>query len=98
MPKQKGTITALVAQDGRPLILEAAIRGQGDAIRQLIATGADIEARDEDGNTPLALAASGGQLSAVDTLLSANAEINARRQPVDARIRKRSRPRRRSPA
>ena len=32
---RKGVVKALVAQDGRPLILEAAIRGQDDAIRQL---------------------------------------------------------------
>ena len=39
-------------ENGRPLILDAAIRGQADVIRQMIASGANVMAKDGDGNTP----------------------------------------------
>jgi uncharacterized protein len=57
-------------------ILEAAWRGQSDAVRKLISSGASISSRDDDGNTALALAASAGKTDAVDVLLSAGADVN----------------------
>ena len=66
------------SENGRPLILDAALRGQADAVRQLIASGADIASRDDDGSTALALAAAAGQVAALDVLLSAGAEVDAR--------------------
>src|SRR5882672_2833876 len=65
------------ARNGRPAILDAAWRGQVDAVHQLIANGADIRARDEDGNTALALAAAAGKIAVVDVLLSVKADVNA---------------------
>jgi TPR repeat protein len=61
-------------EDGRPLILDAALRGQADAIRQLIANGASVASHDGDGNTALALAAAAGQVAALNVLLSAGAD------------------------
>src|SRR5215472_7185696 len=48
------------AVTGRALILDAALRGQADAVRQLIKTPPGVAAMDDDGNTPLALAAAAG--------------------------------------
>jgi TPR repeat protein len=45
-----------VAENGRLLILDAALRGQADALRQLITSGADVASRDDAGNTAVALA------------------------------------------
>ncbi len=57
------------ARNGRPAVLDAAWRGQVDAVRQLIMSGANIKARDEDGNTALALAAAAGKVDVVDVLI-----------------------------
>jgi ankyrin repeat protein len=64
------------ARNGRPAILDAAWRGQADAVRKLAANGPD-KARDEDGNTALSLAAAAGKLAVIDVLLSLRADINA---------------------
>src|SRR5262245_11876098 len=69
--------TQPATRNGRPAILDAAWRGQDDAIRHLISTGADVMVRDDDGNTALALAAAAGKIAAVDALLSAGADVNA---------------------
>jgi TPR repeat protein len=47
-----------VSGDEREGVLEAAARGQTDALRKLISSGASISAKDDDGNTALLLAAS----------------------------------------
>ena len=54
------SLNGLAGRNGQPAILDAAWRGQSQALRQLIASGADLKVKDEDGNTPLALAAAGG--------------------------------------
>jgi len=58
-------------------ILDAAGRGQIDALKRLISSGADISATDEDGNTALSRAAAAGKIDAVSTLLSARVDVNA---------------------
>ena len=40
-------------------------------------SGANIKARDEDGNTALALAAAAGKVDVVDVLLAVKADVNA---------------------
>ena len=67
-------------RNGRSAVLDAAWRGQVDAVRQLIANSAVIKARDEDGNTPLALAAAAGKVAVVEVLIEARAEINTSNQ------------------
>src|ERR1700758_4797041 len=43
-----------------PEIFDAARRGQTTIVNRMIAAGASVTARDEDGNTPLLLAAASG--------------------------------------
>jgi len=47
------------------------------AIRTLIAAGVNIEAADQNGNTPLMQAAVGGHVEIVRMLIAANADVNA---------------------
>lgn len=51
--------------------------GHVDAVRELIAAGAGVEARGDDGATPLMGAASHGRVDAVKELIKCNAKVNA---------------------
>lgn len=55
----------------------AAQAGDMEEVRRLLATGQDLNAKDEEGNTALHLAAFNGQLDAVIALLEAGADANA---------------------
>ncbi len=68
---------ANIPRNERAEMLEAAGRGQTDALKKLIASGASIAAKDDDGNTALVLAASAGKIDAVKMLLAARADVNA---------------------
>ncbi|UKZ58786.1 uncharacterized protein TrAtP1_000109 [Trichoderma atroviride] len=46
--------------DGQPLLFVASEEGHADIVKLLVEKGADIEARDENGQTPLSRAAGGG--------------------------------------
>ena len=72
---QPGSATAL--RNEHAGILEAARRGQTDALRTLISSGANIAAKDDDGSTALLLAASAGKIETANVLLSAHADVNA---------------------
>lgn len=48
-----------------------------DRVSQLLAAGADVDARDEDGATPLMHAAHAGDLALVRLLLAAGADVHA---------------------
>jgi hypothetical protein len=71
---------AMVANVGtlNEQLLQAASDGNADAIQELIAQGADVNARNDKGATPLHRAALKGHLNAVLTLLKANADVHAR--------------------
>jgi hypothetical protein len=56
---------------------EAARFGYFDLLKELLATGMAVDARDEYGGTALALAASGGQLEIVKYLIDLGADVNA---------------------
>ncbi len=49
-----------------------------DPVRQLVAEGADINEKDQQGETPLYIAAWNGNLQAVEILIKAGAEVNIR--------------------
>ncbi len=67
-----GTGTAPAAD-----ILKAALRGDGVEMSRLVAAGADIEARNVAGHTPLMIAAARGNIDAAKVLLDAGADLNA---------------------
>jgi len=58
-------------------LLEAVAAGDPDRVRALLAAGADANARDDAGDTPLLRAAHAGNLALVRMLLAAGADANA---------------------
>ncbi len=64
------------AKQGAPFILRAARKGNPDIIRDLIHYGANVKARDLDGNNPLSEAVSAGKLEASRVLLDAGCDVN----------------------
>jgi uncharacterized protein len=55
----------------------AAREGEVEAVRQLVAAGADIDARAADGKSALALAIYNGHYDAAELLIEAGADVNA---------------------
>ncbi|MFD9793473.1 ankyrin repeat domain-containing protein [Streptomyces sp. NPDC059070] len=58
-------------------LLVGAERGDVDAVRAALDGGADIEARDQHGRTPLLLAAIGDHVAAAEVLVAAGADPDA---------------------
>jgi len=59
------------------LIQEAAFNGDITAIKQHIAAGTDVNAKGENGETPLILAAATGHKKIVELLIANGADVNA---------------------
>ena len=57
-------------------LLEAALQGNEDAVRQALKKGAQINVRDRNGKTALILAAENGHLPIIQLLLDKGADIN----------------------
>ncbi|MFC8713043.1 ankyrin repeat domain-containing protein [Streptomyces sp. NPDC057197] len=58
-------------------LLDAARRGDTAAVRAALDVGARLEARDEDGRTPLLRAALADRVAAAEALVGAGADVNA---------------------
>ena len=58
-------------------LIDAVIAADVGRVRELLAAGADCNARDGDGATALMLAAHAGRLDLVQTLIDAGADVNA---------------------
>ncbi len=59
-------------------LMEAAREGDAQAVRSLLAQGADVNAAEGDGMTALHLAAEGGHDEVLEILISASAQVDAR--------------------
>ena len=76
---QVETAKLLVEKGAEPLSLFEAVRaGSEEDVKRLLASGADVKARDEAGATPLHYAAGDGRGDIVLDLLAKGAEIDAR--------------------
>lgn len=71
-------IGAATADAAETLLLEAALRGDADAVAQQIAAGADLEARDGAGRTALLLATRADRADIAALLIEAGADVNAK--------------------
>ena len=59
-------------------LLKAAIDGNIEAVKLLIANGTDVNARDKDGETPLHKASSRGEKEIIELLIAKGADVNAK--------------------
>ena len=59
-------------------IHEAAARGNIEAVKQHLAAGTDVNAKDKYGRTPLHAAAVGGSKEVVELLIAKGADVNAK--------------------
>ncbi|MCE3232924.1 MAG: serine/threonine-protein phosphatase 6 regulatory ankyrin repeat subunit A-like [Rickettsiaceae bacterium] len=64
------------AHSGRTLLHIAALGGNEGAISELLAKGADIDAKTKIGDTPLIIVSATGNLKAVQLFIKAKAELN----------------------
>ena len=80
---QAATYGSLVEAGGNASLHKEAAKGDADAIRALVAAGADVNAPDKMDATPLVWAAIGGHVGAIRALIEAGAEVNARPNTID---------------
>ncbi|MGW1160297.1 ankyrin repeat domain-containing protein [Streptomyces sp. NPDC002519] len=65
-------------------LLDAARRGDVDAVRAALAAGADLQARDADGRTAVLVAALADQVAVARELVAAGADVNAQDARLDS--------------
>jgi hypothetical protein len=72
--RARPTLALAMDAEGHTLLARAAAAGQTEAVRQLIARGADLDRRAPDGLSPVQLAVAGGHADVVRALLKAGAD------------------------
>jgi ankyrin repeat protein len=85
-PALRGELAIILRVMAKPRYNDEASRALADAAfvcdlikaRELLGAGADPDARDEDGRTPLSSAVLGGSVGLVGLLLESGADVNAR--------------------
>jgi ankyrin repeat protein len=70
-------VSLLAVAAGRPAVVEAARKGDREALRALVQKGANVNEAEADGTTALHYAAYREDLQSVDALLKAGAHVNA---------------------
>lgn len=81
--RDRGATVVLVSHEtgeegGWTPLHRAAYGGDADTIKDLVAAGADVDARDQNGMTPLHGAALEGHVNVVKVLVAAGADVRAR--------------------
>jgi len=74
---ESADVNAVIANAATPL-MKASHQGDGMIARMLLAAGAQVNARNADGNNALWLACVGGHLEMIDTLVTAGIDIDNR--------------------
>jgi ankyrin repeat protein len=69
---------------GPQALLEAARRGNSEAVGRLIATKSDVNVRDARGRTPLLIATQGNHVDVARRLIAAGADVNAKDELQDS--------------
>ena len=69
---------AAAAMDETEILFIAALRGEFEAVSQLVDAGVDVNAKDENGDTVLIVAAGDGLLGVVEVLLENGADVHAK--------------------
>jgi FOG: Ankyrin repeat len=69
---------------GLTALMLAAAHKQADSVRLLLAAGADVNAKNDDGSTALMAASLKGDINVVRMLLDANADVNVRDKDGDS--------------
>src|SRR5262249_3383817 len=86
--RRRGSVTLARTQTNRAehimgSLHEAARAGDLIALRRLLDAGDAIEARDEQGQTPLMAAAEAGQVGSLQALIADGAELDGAAEPCD---------------
>ena len=74
------TAEETVGREADLALISAAGRGDARAVERLLERGADVNARDTDGTTPLVAAAYDNNVEMARTLIEAGADVNAKDQ------------------
>jgi len=70
-------------KDGVTTLMSAAVEGNANRVKALLAAGADVKVKNNEGETALYMAALAGQTDCLKVLLAAGADMNAQNKDSD---------------